>query len=390
MRVISSFRSVQLVGSSQCRVLCVLDHFGAGGAQRQMVNLAGGLARKGYRVGVWHYFPEHNFFRHVLDGAGVMVEGIDKKKWTSLERVKALRRLFRSGNWDIVISFLDTPNICCELACLSGGRIPLIVSERSSRHHDRSRLWGVLKRVLHAGADRIVANSHSHADWLRKFPWCRRKVHVVYNGVELPSWSQLDPPRHMDQLRLVSVGRIGPEKNPLQLLKALKLLLDRCGALPELVWVGGPDASRRGVEYRSSLDEWMGQHPEIAKHWKWAGLCPDVHGLLSSSHSLVLASRYEGLPNVICESFAAGRPVIASCVCDHPLLVGRVGERGFLFDSEDPGSVADAIQKLIRCDVSSWRQLSVNARRYAEEELSIQRMVAGFEALIERCVRGGK
>jgi len=50
------------------RLLLVIDHLGLGGAQRQIVELACGLAARGHTVELFTYFPQHEFFlRRVLE-----------------------------------------------------------------------------------------------------------------------------------------------------------------------------------------------------------------------------------------------------------------------------------------------------------------------------------
>ncbi len=55
------------------KLLFVIDHFGSGGAQRQMVNLALGLSRRGHDVEFLVYYPEFDFFRARVDEAGLTV-----------------------------------------------------------------------------------------------------------------------------------------------------------------------------------------------------------------------------------------------------------------------------------------------------------------------------
>jgi glycosyltransferase involved in cell wall biosynthesis len=72
-----------------------------------------------------------------------------------------------------------------------------------------------------------------------------------------------------------------------------------------------------------------------------------------------------------------------SNVCDHPRLVAD-GERGFLFDPAEPGSIATAIKRLADLAADDWRRFSRNARRYAEENLDIERMITAYEGLFTR------
>ena len=117
----------------------------------------------------------------------------------------------------------------------------------------------------------------------------------------------------------------------------------------------------------------------------WLGERKDIPELLRDNHALVLASFYEGLPNVVCEALAAATPVILSSVCDHPLLVPD-GERGFLFTPDDPESIATAIQLLRGLDEDGWRRMAENSREYAEQNLTIDKMVSAYEVLFESIV----
>ena len=111
--------------------------------------------------------------------------------------------------------------------------------------------------------------------------------------------------------------------------------------------------------------------------------------LLQQHDVLIHPSYYEGLPNVVCEALAAAMPVLISKVCDHPLLVADK-VRGFNFEPGDPLSMAKAIEKITTLNEVQWQALCLNARKYAEDNLSIDRMVRAYENLsIELLQRGG-
>lgn len=362
------------------KILLVIDHFGSGGAQRQLVNLALGLKERGHEVQIFIYYPEHAFFRDPLERAGVTVHEVHKGRGFSMKVVRRLAALLREESFDGVISFLDTPNVYAELAATWSSGTRLIVSERASHRSDRNRVEALLRRLLHGRADVVVANSHSHAAWLARHPWLRGRTATIYNGYPIGAAAPTpDPP---PPLRLLAVGRVGPEKNGLNLVRALALLHDRHGRVPHVSWVGKQDGRPAGLAYRRELDRLLELHPEVRAHWSWLGERSDVPDLLRSHHALVHPSLHEGLPNVVCEALLAGRPVIASNVCDHPLLVEE-GRRGFLFDPEDPRSIADAIDRLSGLSPERWTELSRNARRFAEDTLGIDRMVDEYEALLK-------
>ena len=110
------------------------------------------------------------------------------------------------------------------------------------------------------------------------------------------------------------------------------------------------------------------------------GVQANVAELLHRYPALIHPSLYEGLPNVVCEALACGLPVLASDVCDHALLVSE-GERGFLFEPTFPESIAAAITKFSALSGEGRERLSRNARRYAEANLGVERMVSAYEDL---------
>lgn len=363
------------------KVLLVIDHFGSGGAQRQIVELACGLRRRGHNVEMFVYFPGHDFFRGAIEGQGILVHECAKDQLGSLGVVGKLASVMRAGQFDVAVSFLSTANIYAELAGVAAPRTRLIVSERSSFHDDKSAAAALLRRLLHLLADRVVANSETQARWLKGKRWLRNKVSCIYNGVDLAKFSgeptMSSPGR---TLRLLGIGRVGPEKNLRNLMLGLARFGEQFGYVPEVSWAGSRNAGRAGLEYGERLDALLASLPTVQEHWHWLGLQSDVPALLRQHDALIHPSLYEGAPNAVCEALASGRPVLASDVCDHPLLVADA-QRGFLFDPRDPGSIAAAIAMLAQVDNATWQSFGRNARAYALLELGIETMVGRYESL---------
>lgn len=365
------------------KVLCVIDHFGGGGAQRQMVELACGLKHRGHVVEMFIYFPQYTFFRSRITTCDIPVHEYRKGRGFSWGVVKALSSLMRTGSYDVVLSYLDSPSVYAEICRFVAPAPKLVVSERNSHHADRSRLGAYVRRSFHRVADRVVVNSQSHERWLKStFHWMQGKAAVIYNGLDIEEYACEPPaPPRSRELRLLSIGRVGPQKNTVNLVKACEVFYRTQGWVPRISWAGRRDTSRRGQRYWREVDELLTGCPEVKNHWRWLGERSDVPALLQDHHALIHPSVYEGLPNVVCEALAAGRPVLASHVCDHPELVVD-GERGFLFDPLSPDSIANSIGKLAALTAGDWARLSRNARAYAESVLTADRMISEYETLL--------
>jgi glycosyltransferase involved in cell wall biosynthesis len=348
-----------------------------------MVNLACGLKQRGHAVELFVYFPDLRFFRKEIDLAGITVHEVRKRPGFSFDVLFRLIRLFRKGNYDAVVSFLDTPNMYCELAKLfSRYRGKLLVSERNSYLRDRNVWTAYLKRALHVLADRVVCNSHTQGDWLKCHWHLRKRVSVIYNGYPIgltqPALPTADPG---DTLKFLVVGRVTSQKNGLNLLKALIQYFDKYGSNPLVAWAGRQEHDPDSLRVRAEMDVLLAGHPAIAENWKWLGERDDIPELLKNCDALLHISLFEGLPNAVCESFIAGRPVIASNVCDHPILVEE-GVRGILCAPRSPSSIFLAIERFSDLSVENRKIMGRKARVYAEAYLTLNRMVCEYEALL--------
>ena len=364
------------------RILCVIDSLGSGGAQRQMVNLACGLKAKGHDVELLVYHPQLRFFRDHVDGAGIRVHEVSKSRGFSLKVPIAIARVLRGQRFDAMISFLGPSNTYAILGTLlSGRRVRLVVSERASSAADVWRIEALVRRLSYAFADHVVANSYTHSHYLRRFGWLRAKVSTVYNGYALGFAPAHKATVQRTSIRCLVVGRVNRGKNSLALAEALVRFHSRNGYVPELAWAGRQEQDGDSLTIRERIEDFLLRHPVIGAAWQWLGERPDVPQLIAGCDVVVHPSLHEGLPNVICEAFIAGRPVIASAVCDHPLLV-EDGVRGLLCDPLSPQSICEALERFVALSEDQRKSMGQAARRYAEQHLSVDRMVGDYEKLL--------
>lgn len=358
-------------------ILCVIDSLSSGGAQRQMVNLVCGFKSKGYDVEMLIYYPQLNFFRPEVEKAGVPIHEVNQKKGFSLRVVAKLLSLIKSNRFSVIISFLDAPNIYCELAkAISISKVNLIVSERGCCISSPSRI----KRLPHLLANKVVVNSFSHAKWLSSSLFLKNKIQVIYNGYFIKNCFGRTQRSIDGNFRFLVIGRIEEGKNGLRLIQALIEYHKKFDVLPKVSWIGAQPTDTKSLKVRKQMDKLLLQNPLVQSNWEWLGECSDVQDQLSSCDALIHISLHEGLPNVVCEAFIAGKPVIASNVCEHPLLV-KDGLRGFLCDPSSPESISESIKRFIDLTPRKRKELGDNARHYAEENLTAERMVSEYESL---------
>jgi glycosyltransferase involved in cell wall biosynthesis len=178
---------------------------------------------------------------------------------------------------------------------------------------DKAQSLALAEKVIQA-AFVVVVSSFGRSQLLR---WCAPtqwgKIHVIHCGVDhqfLVQQLQAIPAKP----RLVCVGRLCEDKGQLLLLEAAQRLKME-GLMFKLVLVG--DGPLRPAITKQIAQMQLENEVEITG---WASN-EVVRQSILESRAMVLPSFAEGLPVVIMEAFALGRPVISTYIAGIPELV---------------------------------------------------------------------
>jgi len=175
------------------------------------------------------------------------------------------------------------------------------------------------------------------------------------------------------ELRILSVGRLDEEKNPLLLAEVLAALRRRDPRWRMQVCGEGDLAPRLAERLRQ-----LG----LADRADLLGYVPIDGGLFDlyrSSHMLLHVSWTEGFPQVLVEAFACGLPVVATDVGG---VREGVGPAGLLIPPGDPNAAAEALTRLATEPELRARLIAAGARRAASltREAQITRLRSFLEA----------
>ena len=194
------------------------------------------------------------------------------------------------------------------------------------------------------------------------YRWCDRqhwsKIHVIHCGVDQMFLNQ--PLTSVpDRPRLVCVGRLSEQKGHLLLIEAAGQLAAE-GLQFKLVLVGdGP--------LRPQIEAMMAQlglqdHVEITG---WASNS-EVRQHVLDSRAMVAPSFAEGLPVVIMEALALGRPVISTYVAGIPELVQH-GRCGWLMPPGSVEALTSAMRTALQLPVEKLEEMGrAGAERVAK------------------------
>jgi glycosyltransferase involved in cell wall biosynthesis len=180
---------------------------------------------------------------------------------------------------------------------------------------------------------------------------------------------------------LLCVGRLSAQKAQLALVEAAARL-DAEGRDFELVLAGDGELraeveariAKAGLEARVRLTGWV----DAAR----------VRELLHESRALVLASHAEGLPVVLMEAFALGRPVVSTMVGGIAELV-EPGKSGWLVPAGDPEALLDALRSVLDAPLATLEAMGRAGRERVLRQHSTGTEVDKLEEWMRRSSEQG-
>jgi colanic acid/amylovoran biosynthesis glycosyltransferase len=164
------------------------------------------------------------------------------------------------------------------------------------------------------------------------------------------------------------------EKGQLVLLEAIDQLV-AAGYQLELCVIG--DGPMREVLERRIERSGLGDSVRLLG-WRSSD---EVRSQMLLSRALIVSSFAEGLPGVIQEALALGRPVVSTNIMGIPELVLH-GENGWLVPPGAVQPLADAIKEVITAPVRTLEERGRRGAKRAREEHDIRKQVAKLEKLI--------
>ena len=144
--------------------------------------------------------------------------------------------------------------------------------------------------------------------------------------------------------------------------------LRRQGIQARFVLVGEPDAGHPSAIPISTLTKWRDSGDV-----EWLGWRNDMAALIAASHIVCLPSYYgEGIPRVLIEAAATGRPIIgtASCGCE----IIRHGENGLIVPPRDSEALADAFAQLLQ-DAPLRRTMGIRGHEIVAGGFSLEAVI---------------
>jgi glycosyltransferase involved in cell wall biosynthesis len=320
-----------------------------GGAERVMIQLAAGLAQRGFTVDL----VVAQAVGPYLDEIPASVRVHDLKARRVLFSLPALIRYLRRERPHALLSTMGHANVMAVLA-RAIGRVPVRILLREANTLSqasanarlrRARLLPHLMRWAYRRADGVIAVSKGTADDLiHELRLPSERVQVIYNPtITADLFAKAAAPVEHPWFRdggapvIVAIGRLTRQKDFPTLLQALALLRHR---RPARLLILGEGEDRPAL---SRLIDDLGLQGSV----DLPGFVKNPYGYLRRADVFVLSSLWEGLPNVLIQALALGTPVVATDCPSGPAEILENGRWGKLVPVGDAGQLARAIEGVL-------------------------------------------
>lgn len=352
----------------------------AGGAEKQIYELAKGLDKSLYDVFVvsldtWGEAP-----RDVIEAAGSQLHVFKVVRVYGLSGLRQgirFKKFLKDNNIDVLLTYHFSSDMWGTFWGHLAG-VKTIISNRRDMGFWRNNFHVLAYKLMNNWVNKIVVVSDSIKSMVMTTEKIKDAcVEVIYNGVHLPVPSAKSPSGIRSNLGLkaadiviMHVANLKPIKGHQYLLEAFAHVI---AEFPQckLVLIGKDEMGGKVQEQAKSLN--------ILEHVLFLGKQDNVPELLEAADICVLPSLSEGMSNSILEYMAAGKPVIATNVGGNPELINDA-YNGCLVDKANAAQLKEALKALVR-DKETREKMGRNGRHLVEKEFAMPAMVKQYERL---------
>lgn len=318
-------------------VFLIQDITTEGGTERTTCCLAEELHRRGHEVSVVSVF--HNEPEPHYTAAGVSFIYLSSIVYTArkspiwrigqvVRRISDARRCRPLQEADIIIC---QKILASALAYLSGFRHKSLATEHFTYDMYTPAIRKI-RRQLYARMRAVVTLTEKDRDLYRK-----ENLKQVYCIPNMISVTPL-PYEGADSRRILSVGRLTPQKGYDLLLEAIHDIADRMGAYYVAVYGEGDERERLEAQCRQ-----MGLTDKVL----FCGYTDSIEQIYATSAFYVMSSRFEGFPMVLLEAAACGLPIVSFDCPEGPAIILKDGG-GIIVERENTRALGEALLTMIQ------------------------------------------
>ncbi|MEM4763058.1 MAG: glycosyltransferase family 4 protein [Desulfurococcaceae archaeon] len=264
-------------------------------------------------------------------------------------------------------------------------------------HHNVPQPNIINKAILNQYDLHLAVSKYVKNEIMKRFKISAEKVLTVYNAINVNEYKCLDTKQSKlrnlfgidrDEVILLYVGRITPEKGLHHLIEAFKIVRRKLSSTRIKLLIVGPvgqfySASFKDLAYFQHIRKLLRMY-ELYNDVKYIGYISNIADVYTIADLIVVPSIWQDpCPSAILEALASCKPVVAYPVGGIPEILEPLNY-GFLAKSVSPTELAEAIIKII----SNYDNVDLKyLREYVEKRFSIESVANRLKTIFEIYVK---
>lgn len=326
--------------------------------------------------------PDGDFIDDIKSmGCGVKINRLLERRGTNpLKDLNLFRhycQIVHTIQPHIVFTYTIKPNVYGGMACRKY-HVPYVanITGLGSAVENGGLLQKITLLLYRLGlkkAQKVFFQNNENKDFMLRHRVTTGSYDVLPgSGVNIQEHYYVDYPADDEGMIFSTIGRIMKDKGIDEILSAAEILKKEY-----------PDCKFRLI---GSFDE---HYEEKVKKYQSRGVIEyigqqkDIHPFLAESHAIVHASYHEGMSNVLLESAATGRPVIASDIpgCRE---IYEEGISGIGFKPKDVEDLVRALIQFVNLSYDEKKEMGKAGRKKIEKEFDRRIVINAYQQEIDK------
>lgn len=265
---------------------------------------------------------------------------------------------------DVALTYTVKPNLYGGIACRLKG-IPYIcnVTGLGSGFLNKGLIQIIIKslsKISFTKAQCVMVQNSADLEMLKRYKMLNRNSRLIPgSGVNLTEYEVLPYPEEKLPIQFNFIARIMKDKGIDEYLAAAKVIKAK---YPRVIFnvIGSVEQDHYKAILQRCMDEGI-----IIYH----GFQSNIKLFIERSHCTINPSYTEGMSNVLLESAACGRAIIASNIPGCKEIINE-GVNGYTFKVKDISDLIKQMEKFIKLSHNNKAKMGIEARKKVQEQFN--------------------
>lgn len=359
------------------KIFQIIDTLSLGGAERMAVNISNALFEEGHEAILISTRSSGNLQNYL--NPGVRRYALGKGNFFDIRALLRFKRLINIHKPDVIHAHSSSIFWAVIISILSGSSARIIWHDHNGKRSNNSLFSNLPYILVSIFIDCIICVNAELLQWSVKYTFVNRKsIKFLPNFPHLNNEKD-DICNENEKIKIVNIANLREPKDHLNLVKALKILLENAPNLSNKLILSLVGKKNTSTVYFKELESFI-ELNGLVDYINFEGETQNVEKYLYNSNIGVISSKFEGLPVSLLEYGLAGLPVVVTDVGQCAEVVGQ-GKYGEVVPVQNPEALAKALESLLKHQ-GNLKNIGMSFKEHVKKEYGAKKFLLSYYELI--------